>query len=92
MLPILAIVAVAGFAFFMIRRRNDTSRAMIENDLKSHGATDVEITSKWVDYDRDTLTYDVAWTDPKGQRVRNRAKVPIHPFADRGIYWQEPLS
>jgi hypothetical protein len=90
-LSILALVAVAGVAAFFIWERNDMARAMIEGDLKRRRATDVDIVADWFDFDRDTLTYDVVYTDAAGKRVRNRAKLAFRPLADSSVFWQQPF-
>lgn len=83
------LIAAAGGLF--IRSRHGSSLAMIEGELQARGANDIAITPDWFDFDRDTLTYDVTYVDSKGQRQTNRAKVGIRPFADRSVYWQQPL-
>jgi len=90
-LQVLGGVVAVGVVGFFVWERHDMARTMIEAELRSHKATDIEISGDWFDADRDTLTYDVVYTDAHGKRVENRCKVGIRPLADQSVYWSQPL-
>ena len=64
---------------------------MIEGDLRFNHATDIKIEGDWFDFDRDTLTYDVEYTDASGKRRRNRCKVGLRVLSHQRVFWQDPL-
>ena len=92
MLLALAAVAALGVGAFVIWERHDMAKAFIQSDLSRQRATDVVITPDWMDFDRDTLTYDVTYTDTNGRHRRNRCKVGVRPGADGTVYWSSAFD
>ena len=92
MIPsVLGLVALLGVAGFFIWERHDTCKALIEGDLRRFHFKDITISPDWFDFDRDTFTYDVEYTDDTGRRVLNRCKVNVHLLGDQMVYWQHPI-
>lgn len=93
MIPALVIVGVVlvGVGVF-VRDRHTHAITLIEGELKSRKASDITIANDWLDFDRDTLTYDVSYRMPSGERHENRCKVSIRLGADHEVYWQKPLA
>ena len=93
MIPGLVIMAVVlvGVGLF-VRDRHASAVALIEGELKRRKASDITISPQWLDFDRDTLTYNVSYVMPTGERHENRCKVSIRLGADRDVYWQKPLA
>jgi hypothetical protein len=82
------ILLIAAYVFFAWERR-DTAKTLIEADLRFHRATDIVI--EWeLEGDRDTLTYDVTYTDAAGKRQRNRCKISTRDDTS-SVYWSTPL-
>jgi hypothetical protein len=87
------VLGIAGFAYYSAVK---SGREVIEGVLRRRGMQDIKIEHDWFDFDRDTLTFDVAYRDAAGLRHSNSAK--IHHRAMRGggampddIYWQRPF-
>jgi hypothetical protein len=90
---LLGTVVLAGVAGFFVWDRHQLCVATIEGSLRRLHATDIKIMPDWLDFDRDTLTYDVEYTDGEGRRHANRCKVAFSPGRDdEVIYWQRPLA
>ena len=92
MIPALVVVGVVlvGVGLF-VRDRHTHALALIEGELKSRKASNIMISPDWFDFDRDSLTYDVSYAMPSGERQENRCKVAIRLGADHEVYWQKPL-
>jgi hypothetical protein len=92
-IPALAIMGVVlvGVGLF-VRDRHTNAVALIQEELSRRKASDITITNDWFDFDRDTLTYDVSYRMPSGERQENRCKVSIRLGADHEVYWQRPLA
>jgi hypothetical protein len=84
-------VVLVGIGLF-VRDRHTYAVAVIEGELKRRKAGDITIAPRWFDFDRDTLTYDVSYVMPSGERHENRCKVSIRLGADHDVYWQKPLA
>lgn len=89
--PIFAVAAAIVLASVMHRQRHGMALARVRDELQRARATDIVIRPQWLDFDRDTLTYDVQYTAPDGARRTNRCKVPISPLAEHTVYWADPL-
>jgi hypothetical protein len=88
-LGIIALMAVIGFVFW---DRYQMCTAEIEGSLKRYHASDIQLKFDWLDFDRDTFTYDVTYRDSTGNLRHNRCKVATRYFgADNSVYWTEPL-
>lgn len=90
--PLLGLAGVVGVAGFLAWERHDMAKTCIQADLLRSGAADARIEFDWTDFDRDTFTYDVTFTDRSGQRVANRCKVAVRAGAERTVYWARPLA
>ena len=88
---VVMVVVLVGVGLF-VRDRHTHGVAVIEGELKRRKATDIAISPQWLDFDRDTLTYNVSYVMPTGERHENRCKVSIRPGADHEVYWQKPLA
>lgn len=67
--------------------------AEIEGSLRKYHATDIEIEFDWMDYDRETFTYDVQYRDRSGKFHRNRCKVTSgRAIGDEAVYWVDPIG
>ena len=82
---------LVGVGLF-VRDRHTTAVALIQAELTRQRATDINISADWFDFDRDTLTYDVSYRLPSGERQENRCKVSIRLGAVDDVYWQRPLA
>lgn len=76
-------IAVFVVAAFYVQTRS--RKQQIREYLLSKGARDIAITWIWVSHERDSGTYDVAYTDHLGNRRQTRCKI-----RDDGWYWKEP--
>jgi hypothetical protein len=90
-LELLGTAAVLGVAGFFTWERHDTGTAYVHASLRSRKATDIRITPDWLDFDRDTLTYDVEYTAADGTRRRNTCKVVVGANADERVFWSDPV-
>lgn len=88
---ILGLITAAGVWAFFTWERHDMAKAHIHADLKRARATPISIKADWMDMDRDTLTYDVVYTDARGERVHNSCKVGIHQGVIGDVYWHTPV-
>ena len=88
-LVIMAVV-LGGVGVFL-RGRHSDAIARIEGELSRRNVSDITIAPNWLDFDRETLTYDVSYRMPSGERHQNRCKVAVHLWADNEVYWQKPL-
>lgn len=87
-----ALVAGAIAAFFAWDR-HQMCKAEIEGSLRRHHSTNIKIKLDWLDFDRDTLTYNVEYRDRDGKVHTNRCKVTTHPsLADDAVYWVNPID
>jgi hypothetical protein len=92
LLPILGALAVAGVGAFFYWERHDMAKALIEADLRRAGVTLIRLELDWMDFDRDTLTYDVVYDSASGRRLHTRCKVAIRAGSDGNLYWTSPLE
>jgi hypothetical protein len=91
-LSILGGAALLGVAGFLLWERHDMATARIWAALRQQRATEIRIAADWLDFDRDTMTYDVEYTDREGLRRSNCCKVDLRPGTDdEGLYWASPL-
>ena len=88
---VIMVAVLAGVGFFL-RGRHQNAIVRIEDELRRRNASDVTISPNWLDFDRETLTYDVSYRMPSGERHMNRCKVATHLAADNEVYWQKPLA
>ena len=92
-LAALGTIALLGVAGFFTWDRHRMCTALIEGSLGKYHATDIQITLDWLDFDRDTFTYDVEYRDRAGKIQHNRCKVSSGDYpADEAVYWTEPLQ
>lgn len=92
-LAALGIIASLGVAGFFAWDRHRMCTALIEGSLRKYHATDIQITIDWLDFDRDTFSYDVEYRDRAGRIHHNRCKVSAVDYpADDAVYWTEPLE
>jgi hypothetical protein len=88
---ILGIVLVVA-AIFVNAAASDRDKRRINQHLVELGATDIFISKAWAPGDRDTNTYDVAFTDSQGEQQRTRCEIRrVRWFDDGEIYWQDPV-
>lgn len=79
-----------GAGIFFSWERHRMCIAFIEGDLLRQHATNIHATFDWLDWDRDTFTYDVRWMDAAGKWWSGRCKVrsqEVGPFGDDAVYW-----
>ncbi len=89
-LGLLVLFSVAGFVAW---DRHQMCAASVEGDLRKHHSTDIIIKLDWLDFDADTLTYDVEYRDRAGTFHRNRCKVSFRGYpADEAVYWIDPIK
>ena len=92
LLPALGLFAVLIVAVFLTWDRHAMCKSLVEGSLRRYHATDIAITTDWMDFDRDTFTYDVEYTDSSGKKQRNRCKVMSgNVLADDAVYWTDPI-
>lgn len=91
LLSLLGIAALLAVAAFFIWNRHTDAVARIEGALRAQHATDIRIAQNWFDFDRDTLTYDVTFSDSIGQSQHRRCKVAIRFGADGELFWSPLL-
>ena len=87
-LTVLAIIVVA-IGYWALARM---AGAAIVRSLARVRATNIEMRLRWLDWDRDTLTWDVTYSTPDGRHHANRCKVAVGLFADRQAYWVRDLE
>jgi hypothetical protein len=88
---ILGIVLIVA-AIFVSAAASDRDKRRINQHLVERGATDIFISRAWAPGDRDTSTYDVAFTDSQGEERRTRCKIRRFGwFRDGEIYWKDPV-
>jgi hypothetical protein len=63
----------------------------IQDYLSERGATDIVISKVWLTGQRNTSTYDVAYTDRQGKPRRTRCLIPYGWFGDSEVYWKDPV-
>ncbi len=88
---VVAVVAIA-IAVTVVRGRATVARSRIEAALAERGAREIEISNQWLDFDRDTLTFNVTYRTRDGRQATNRCKVPVRLMAESSVYWEEPLE
>jgi len=77
---------IIGVVYFAIIT---TAKENILHDLQKRGATNIDIHHEWLDFDRDTLTFSVEYTNTSGDKRRTSCK--IHHL-DSEIYWSGSLD
>ena len=85
---ILGVVLVTA-VIFVSAAASDRDKRRINQHLIEQGATDIFISKAWTPGNRDTNTYDVAFTDSQGEQRRTRCKIRVG-FRDGEIYWNDP--
>ena len=90
-LAVPGVILLLAAVIFLTWERHDTAKTLIEADLRFHRATNIEIEAEWLEGDRDTLTYDVTYTDAQGKRQRNRCKISTRDDPS-SVYWSTPLA
>ena len=90
LLPLLGTAAMFVVAGALMWDRHRMAVATIEGELRRRHPREVRVRLVWADADRDTLTYDVAYTDAAGRRHGNRCKVSS--YDDGRVYWERPLK
>lgn len=88
---ILALIVVLAILAFQLWERHDMASARVYGELRGRKATDIRIRPDWLDFDRDTMTYDVEYTAADGVRKANICKVNVGPDSDPTVYWASPL-
>lgn len=88
---ILGIVLVVA-AIFASAAASEGDKRRINQHLIERGATDIFISRAWTPGDRDTSTYDVAFTDSQGEQRRTRCQVRrVGWFGNPEIDWEDPV-
>ena len=90
LLPLLGTAVLLAVGGALTWDRHRMAVATIEGELRRHHPRDVRVRLVWADADRDTLTYDVTYTDATGRRHSNRCKVSTSE--DGTVYWERPLG
>ncbi|MBA2432462.1 MAG: hypothetical protein H0V56_10175 [Chthoniobacterales bacterium] len=90
-LPLLGFAAALALGGFLLWERHDMAAARVYGELRGRKATDIKITPDWLDFDRDTMTYDVTYTAADGVRKANTCKVSVGPHSDHRVYWASPV-
>lgn len=88
---VIGIAALLAMAALVVRNRHSDAVARIEAAVRAKNATDIRVASNWFDFDRDTLTYDVTFTDSAGQTQKRRCKVAMRIGADGELFWSPSL-
>ena len=88
-LALSALALFLGIIAFFAWERYDFAKAQVLGELGRLHATRITLSLDWADFDRDTVTFDVAYTAPDGTRHDNHCKV--HTGA-AGVYWARPLK
>lgn len=92
-LAALGLAVASGVAGYLTWDRDQTCRALIEADLRRYRATDITIERDWLDFDRDTATFDVRYRDRVGDVHSNRCKVAVRSAIDAEVvYWASPVD
>ena len=92
-LSVVGLLAAIGIASFIAWDRHQMCTAEIEGSLGRVHAKDIKLKLDWLDFDRDTFTYDVEYCDPAGKVHHNRCKVATRYFgADNSVYWTDPIE
>ena len=91
LLPLLGIAALLGVGAFFVWDRHSMAVARIEGILRARHASAIQATPDWLDFHRNTLTYDVRFTAPDGVVQHRRCKVAMQNQADDNIFWSPPL-
>ena len=92
--PIIAILGIVLVAVVILASlaASGKDKQRINQHLVERGATDIFISRAWAPGDRDTNTYDVAFTDNQGEQRQTRCKIRrIGLFRDGEIYWKDPV-
>jgi hypothetical protein len=90
-LSIAGVIVIVGGAAFSTWERHDMAKSIVQGQLGRVHATRVELSYDWTSSDRDSVTYDVVFFTPDGQRHSNRCKVSIQESSRDGVYWEHPL-
>jgi hypothetical protein len=88
LIELIGMVVVAGLVAYTVRDRDLAARARISNELWKAGARGVGIHRKWLDFDRDTMTYEVSYTAADGSPERTRCKLSWRRHADDALFWE----
>lgn len=80
---LILLVVVAIVSFMTIRDRMNKKR--IEKEIRLAGGEPIEISFKFVGYDRDNQHYNVQFTDSLGRKHEIRCKVNVW---QNDIFWQ----
>src|SRR5688572_23910939 len=91
LLIVLCLLAVA-FVAFGIWERQDMARACVEAELRAAGASNIQISSDWVDDDSGVASFHVVYWDKAGRRVRNRCVVAVRPIPNKKVDWERPIQ
>lgn len=93
LLPALGLVAIFCVGAFFTWEGHMTCKSVIEGSLLRYHATDIVVKRDWMDFDRDTSTYDVEYRDTSGKLQRNRCKVTSgNVLAEDAVYWADPIG
>ena len=88
---ILGLIAIVSVWGFLLWERHDMASAYVYGDLAGKKARDITIRPDWLDFDRDSMTYDVEYTAADGVRKANSCKVNVGPQTDHKVYWAHPI-
>ena len=80
---LLLLVVLAIVVFMSVRDRKNKER--IEKEIREVGGEPIEISFKFVGYDRDNQHYNVQFTDVLGRKHETRCKVNIWQSS---LFWQ----
>lgn len=89
---IFTIILMVIGAFVFITSHSASKNTVIEY-LSKRGATDIVVTYKWFDFDRDTETFSVEFTHPNGKTISTKCKLRYWGmFANAELYWSKPTE
>ncbi len=78
---------------FVVVVNNLGAKYAITDYLQKRKAKNIVITREWLDFDRDTLTFTVEFTDSNGKKISTRCKIRrLAIFIDEEIFWTEPIE
>ena len=91
-LAVVAVIAMIGVAGFGFWDRHTMCQADIEGSLLRYHATDIKMRLDWMDFTRDSFSYDVQYRDRTGKVHYNRCKVTTSQYLDPTVYWDDPIE
>ena len=84
-------IVILGVAFLVGSTISVKDKRRIQDYLSERGATEIVISKVWLNGQRNTSIYDVAYTDRQGVPCRTRCIIPYGWFGDSEIYWKDSV-